>query len=201
MNFNLMNLDMLKEVANIGTGNAATSLSSFINKKITMNVPTVKMPDFSQISEHIGGPEAIISGLMIKISGDIDGMIMYLMPEKSACNLARILLSKNKNKLTEFDSLDESMLTEIGNILTSSYITALSTLMGYKIKQSLPYLSIDMAGAILSVPAIEFGRVGDKVLFIESGFNQVVDKNGDMLDISGYFMFIPNLTEEIIPPS
>lgn len=194
--FTEMNLDALKEVANIGTGNAATSLSSFINQKITMKVPSVKMPEFKHLADHIGGAEALISGLLINISGDIDGMIMYLMPEQSACNLANKLMSKNKKSLTEFDELDASMLTEIGNILTSSYLTALSKLMNYQIKQSVPSLSIDMAGAILSVPAIEFGRVADNVLFIESAFNQIIDENGENLDISGYFMLIPEAKED-----
>ena len=99
-------------------------------------------------------------------------------------------MGRDKKSFADFDEIDYSMLTEIGNILTSSYLTALSQLMNYKIDQSVPSLSVDMAGAILSVPAIEFGRVADRVLFIESTFSQATDKTKDL---SGFFMLIPEV--------
>ncbi|WP_250277495.1 chemotaxis protein CheC [[Clostridium] colinum] len=189
-NLNLMDIDMLKEVANIGTGNAATSLSSLVNQRISMNVPTVKMPEFKHLADIIGGADALIAGLLVGISGDVNGIMMYLMTEKSACTLAKEIMGREKNNFSEFDDIDYSMLTEIGNILTSSYLTALSQLMNYKINQSVPSLSVDMAGAILSVPAIQFGRVADRVLFIESTFKQASD---DSSDLSGFFMLIPEV--------
>lgn len=189
-NLNLMDIDMLKEVANIGTGNAATSLSNLVNKRISMTVPTVKMPEFKHLADIIGGADALIAGLLVGISGDVDGIMMYLMTEKSACTLAKEIMNRDKNNFSEFDEIDYSMLTEIGNILTSSYLTALSQLMNYKINQSVPSLSVDMAGAILSVPAIEFGRVADRVLFIESTFKQ---SSNDSEDLSGFFMLIPEV--------
>lgn len=189
-NLNLMDIDMLKEVANIGTGNAATSLSNLVNERISMTVPTVKMPEFKHLADIIGGADALIAGLLVGISGDVDGIMMYLMTEKSACTLAKEIMNRDKNNFSEFDEIDYSMLTEIGNILTSSYLTALSQLMNYKIKQSVPSLSVDMAGAILSVPAIEFGRVADRVLFIESTFKQ---SSNDSQDLSGFFMLIPEV--------
>lgn len=189
-NLNLMDIDMLKEVANIGTGNAATSLSNLVNQRISMTVPTVKMPEFKHLADIIGGADALIAGLLVGISGDVDGIMMYLMTEKSACTLAKEIMNRDKNNFSEFDEIDYSMLTEIGNILTSSYLTALSQLMDYKINQSVPSLSVDMAGAILSVPAIEFGRVADRVLFIESTFKQ---SSNDSEDLSGFFMLIPEV--------
>ena len=189
-NLNLMDIDMLKEVAYIGTGNAATSLSNLVNQRISMTVPTVKMPEFKHLADIIGGADALIAGLLVGISGDVDGIMMYLMTEKSACTLAKEIMNRDKNNFSEFDEIDYSMLTEIGNILTSSYLTALSQLMNYKINQSVPSLSVDMAGAILSVPAIEFGRVADRVLFIESTFKQ---SSNDSEDLSGFFMLIPEV--------
>lgn len=189
-NLNLMDIDMLKEVANIGTGNAATSLSNLVNERISMTVPTVKMPEFKHLADIIGGADALIAGLLVGISGDVDGIMMYLMTEKSACTLAKEIMNRDKNNFSEFDEIDYSMLTEIGNILTSSYLTALSQLMNYKINQSVPSLSVDMAGAILSVPAIEFGRVADRVLFIESTFKQ---SSNNSEDLSGFFMLIPEV--------
>lgn len=187
--FNLMDIDMLKEVANIGTGNAATSLSKLINQKVRMNVPTVKMPEFKNLADHIGGADSIIAATLVHISGDIEGIMMYLMKEDAACVLANRLMKTNKSKFSQFTEIEYSMITEIGNILTSSYLTALSQLMNYKINQSIPYLSVDMAQAVLSVPAIELGKVADKALFIESTFNQEGIEDSEKL--SGYFMLIP----------
>jgi len=186
MTFNTLDTDMLKEIANIGTGSAATSMSKLINERITMIVPEVKFLEFKNLANVFNGAETLIAGILVNIFGDINGIMMYLMFEHSACNLINNLLKRNRHRAAEFDALDCSALTEIGNILTSSYLTAMSSLMNLKISKSIPYLSIDMAGAILSVPAIEFGKVSDKVLFIESTFNE-------KKDLSGYFMLIPDL--------
>ncbi|MFI3231399.1 MAG: chemotaxis protein CheC [bacterium] len=202
MEFNLMNIDMLKEVANIGTGNATTSLSKLINQRIAMDVPTVNMPAFDHLADHIGGAEALIAGLLVSVSGDIDGLMLYLMTEQAACNLANTLMGSEKDSFVDFNELETSMLTEIGNILTSSYLTALSQLMNYKITQSVPSLALDMANAILSLPATEFSYVADKVLFIESRFGLFEEKNNKHEnssvftassdeDIAGFFMLIP----------
>lgn len=159
-----------------------------VNQKIDMTVPEVKMPEFKDLPEVLGGAETLISGLLVNISGDINGMMMYLMDEESSCTLVNLLMNRNKTSFSEFEDIDLSTVTEVGNILTSSYLTALSQLMNIKINQSIPYLSIDMAGAILSVPAIEFGKVGDTVLLIKSAFNE--NQN-----LSGYFMLIPDLED------
>lgn len=193
LNFNIMDIDMLKEVANIGTGNAATSLSNLINQKIKMGVPSVKMPEFKHLADYIGGADAIIAAILVNVSGDVDGIMMYLMQESSACALSNKFFGSNKKNFSEFTEMDYSMLTEIGNILTSSYLTSLTQLMNYTINQSIPYLCVDMAQAVLSVPAIELGKIADKALFIESAFQQVSDDNQHLNEeeISGYFMLIP----------
>lgn len=184
--FNLLDTDILKEIANIGAGNAATSLANLINRRVDMTVPEVNMPEFKNLADTLNGPETLVAGILVNLSGDIKGMMMYVMLESSACTLIRLLLHRERKSFKEFDDMDLSAITEIGNILTSSYLTALSKLMNFKIDKSIPYLSVDMAGAILSVPAIEFGKVGDKVLLIKSTFNE--DE-----DLAGYFMLIPDI--------
>lgn len=186
LGFNLLDTDILREIANIGAGNAATSLANILDKRIDMTVPEVDIPEFKELADTLSGAESLVAGLLVYISGDIDGMMLYVTPESSACSLINDLMGKNRKNFSEFDDIDISALTEIGNILTSSYLTALSKLMNFTIKQSIPYMSIDMAGAILSVPAIEFGKVGDTVLLIKSTFN----KNENL---SGYFVLIPDV--------
>lgn len=187
--FNMLDTDVLKEISNIGTGSAATSMSKLINQRISMTVPEVRLLEFKNLADIFNGPETLVAGILVNIYGDINGLMMYIMLEQSACNLINNLLKTNKHKIAEFDQMDYSALTEIGNILTSSYLTAMSSLLNLKISKSVPSLSIDMAGALLSVPAIEFGRVSDKVLFIESTFNE-------NKELSGYFMLIPDLNAQ-----
>lgn len=187
--FNKIDADTLKEIANIGCGTAAGSLASMVKEKITMTVPEVDTPAFKNLPDILNGAEKVVAGVLVKISGDINGMMMYIMDEVSACSLTNQLLHKNNRFFSDFTEMDYSVLTEMGNILTSSYLTSLSKLLNFKIKKSIPYLSIDMAGAILSVPAIEFGKVGDTVLLIKSTVN-------DNKYMSGFFILIPDFGED-----
>ncbi|HZJ77028.1 MAG TPA: chemotaxis protein CheC [Oscillospiraceae bacterium] len=181
---NNLHLDTLQEIGNIGAGNAATALANMINKKINMNVPLVKILDFNSVSAILGGEEIVVSGVYFEVTGDIEGNIMFLLDMGSAKTLTNILMGRADETET-LDEMDKSALQEIGNILSGAYISALSSLTGLNIKISVPSLCIDMAGAILSVPAIQFGYVGDKILLVET-----VVKDGDNM-VTGNFILIP----------
>ncbi len=187
--FSQIDSDTLKEIANIGSGTAAGSLASLLKDKITMTVPEVDTPEFKNLPDILNGADKIVASVLVKISGDIKGMMMYIMDEHSACTLTNQLLKKNNKTLYDFGEMELSVITEIGNILTSSYLTSLSSLLKFKIAKSVPYLSIDMAGAVLSVPAIEFGKVGDTVLLIKSTLKD------DKYNMSGFFILIPDFGE------
>ncbi len=182
-----LKIDILKEIGSIGTGNAVTALSKMLGKQVKMNVPTVNLLDFKDVSVILGGAEDLIFGILVQLSGDINGMIMFLLKLDSARILINSFMGRDMAGTEEFTDLDFSALQEIGNILSSSYLSALSTLINKKIFPSVPFLAQDMAGAILSVPAIEFGKIADKVLFIESVFS------GNTENISGYFVMVPDL--------
>ncbi len=181
---NNLHLDILQEIGNIGAGNAATALANMINKKVNMNVPSVKILDFNSVSAILGGEEIVVSGVYFEVTGDIEGNIMFLLDIKSAKTLTNILMGRD-NKTEMLDEMDKSALQEIGNILSGAYISALSSLTGLNIKISVPSLCIDMAGAILSVPAIQFGYIGDKILLVET-----VVRDGDNM-VTGNFILIP----------
>ncbi len=184
---NLMHFDILREIGNIGAGNAVTALSKLLGKKIDMKVPNVNLLDFKDTAEIIGGAENLIIGILISLSGDVSGIMMFILEKDSARMLINNLLNKDVKDVSDFTEMDLSAIEEIGNILSSSYLSSLGTLTNLRIIPSIPYLSIDMAGAILSVPAIEFGKVADKVLFIESVFAE------DDSNVSGYFILVPDL--------
>lgn len=181
---NSLVLDVLKEIGNIGAGNAATALAKMLNTKIDMNVPKVNVLDFTDVPELIGGAESLVSSVLFKIEGDLNGSIMFVLDINSAKNLLKLLM--NGYEFNSFDDFARSALNEIGNILSGAYVSSLSALTGLNLKISIPSLAIDMAGAILSVPAIQFGQVSDKILIIETEFLQGND------NVSGFFLLVPD---------
>lgn len=180
--------DVLREVGNIGAGNAITALSQLLNSKVDMNVPKVELLDFKSLADVVGSAETTVAGILLNLSGDIDGMMMFMMEYSAAHHLVNRLTGKEKENMDTFTEMDLSALKEIGNIIAGAYLCALSQLTNLNIVESIPYMAIDMAGAVLSVPAIAFGQVGDKALLIESEFNQIDNSVG------GFFILIP--TEE-----
>ncbi len=179
-------LDVLREIGNIGAGNAVTALAKLLDRKIDMEVPRVKILEFQEVSETLGGAEIPVVGILLKMTGDLTGNIMFILQHSAAAMLVNMLMGRPLEVEQEFSEMDISALKEIGNILTGSYLSALSALTNLKIMPSIPDLAIDMAGAILSVPAIEFGKVGDTVLYIETEFAEGNDK------VVGDFFLVPD---------
>lgn len=189
--FNLGNVsqeyfDILKEIGNIGAGNATTALSQMLGCKVDMKVPQVRLLEFGEVGAAMGGEEQIMAGIYLLVEGDITGSIMFLLQEDAAHELVGKLTGMPIDDTGQLSELELSALKEIGNIITGAYLNSLSTLTNMKIYPSPPALSIDMAGAILSVPAIEFGAIGDRILLIQSQFT-------DEKELDGYFILVPDL--------
>lgn len=188
-NIDTVQFDVLRELGNIGAGNATTALAKLINAKVDMKVPKVELLGFSDIAKVMGSEETVMVGILLMLEGDVNGMMMFLLEVESARNLVGKLMgieTKPEDEGSDFDSIQLSALNEIGNIITGAYLSALSDLTKLKIVSSVPSLQIDMAAAILSIPAIEFSKIGDKVLLIETRFD-------DETAIDGYFVLIPEL--------
>ena len=188
---NLQNveIDTLKEIGNIGAGNAATAMSKMLGKRVKLSVPVVNMVEFKDIAKFLGGPEQLIIGVLVQIAGDINGMMMFLVRKETGAMLIRSLMGDFATKVNsnDFTELELSAMKEIGNILASSYLGSLAGFIKQNVYPSVPFLSIDMANAILSVPAIEFGKTADQALFIKSVFETHTDS------LSGYFLLIPDV--------
>lgn len=179
-------LDVLKEIGNIGAGNAMTALSQMLQCKIDMKVPQVKLLPFSEVGTLMGGEEQIMVGVFLGVEGDVTGSMMFLIEKKSAKHLINKVMMGMGSEGEEFSEMELSAMKEVGNIITGAYLNSLSTLTNLVIFPSPPELTVDMAGAILSVPAIQFGTLGDNLLLIQSQFY-------DDVEIDGYFILIPDL--------
>ena len=179
--------DVLKEIGNIGAGNAMTALSQMLGTKVDMHVPQVQLLDFGEVGEVMGGEEQIMVGVFLGVEGDITGSMLFLVEQKSAKHLInKVMMGMGNPEVEEFTEMELSAMQEIGNIITGAYLNSLSTLTNLCIYPSPPALTVDMAGAILSVPAVEFGIYGDKILMIQSQFF-------DEVEIDGYFILVPDI--------
>lgn len=182
-----LQLDVLREIGNIGAGNAATALAKMLNKKVDMDVPKVKILEFRDVNDILGGAEILVIGILLRVTGDLTGDMMFILEYNAAHVLVNILMGNDPSDMSEFSEMELSALREIGNILAGSYLSALSQLTNLLIMPSVPDMAIDMAGAILSVPAIQFGKIGDNVLYIETEFSEGSTK------VVGDFFLIPDL--------
>ncbi|MCR5667669.1 MAG: chemotaxis protein CheC [Lachnospiraceae bacterium] len=181
---NEMYLDVLKEIGNIGAGNATTAISNMLNLKIDMSVPQVELLPVEQITTAIGAEEEVIVGILLGVELDIDGSMMFLMDMTSAHHLVNRLMMRDYDYMEDFDEMDLSAIKEVGNIIASSYLSALSGLTNLTISPTVPFVAIDMAAAILSVPAVQFGLQGDNALMIKTKFD-------DDLEMNGFFILMP----------
>ena len=177
--------DILKELGNIGAGNATTALAQMLQCKVDMSVPQVKLLEFKDVATIMGGEEQLMSGIYLGVEGDITGSIMFLLQKDSARHLVGKMMGMEMEG-EEFSEIEQTALQEVGNIITGSYLNSLSAMTNLKIYPTIPSLAVDMAGAILSVPAIEFGTMGDSILLIQTQFF-------DEVQLEGFFILIPDL--------
>ncbi|MCR2048629.1 chemotaxis protein CheC [Acetatifactor muris] len=178
--------DVLREIGNIGAGNAMTALSQMLQCKVDMKVPQVRLLEFAEVGELVGGEEQLMAGVFLGVEGDITGSMMFMVEEQSARHLIQKITMGMLPEGSEFEEMGLSAMQEVGNIITGAYLNSLSTMTNLKVFPSPPAVTVDMAGAILSVPAIQFGVYGDNILLIQSQFY-------DEVKLDGYFILIPDL--------
>lgn len=181
-----MQLDALREVGNVGAGNSATALSQIINRKIDMTVPQVAIMPLGDVPDVVGGPDAMVVGVYLRVFGPAPSSILFLLPRDSAFYLVDMLMGREQGNTKSLTSMDESALMEIGNILSGAYLNSLSHFTNLTLLPSIPALAMDMAGAILSVILIQLGQMGDHALVIETEFT--TDNDG----VKGHFFLIPD---------
>ncbi len=183
-----LQLDVLKEVGNIGAGHAATALSKLLGKPIDMQVPQVNLLPFEQIAESVGGSEQVVLAVFFRVVGDAPGNMFFILPLESAKRLLRSLAGIEMQEGTELTEMAVSALSEIGNILAGSYLASLADLTLLQLSPTVPSLAIDMAGAILSYGLIQFGQMGDRAMLIDT----TLFAGEDDVEVEGHFFFIPD---------
>jgi len=169
-------IDVLREIGNIGAGNAATSLSVLLDESVAISIPRVMIEDYGGVVGAVGDPEDMAVGILIRFSGEVRGMVLFLIAFDDARAIARVLVAKQAAGAPDDDpqgGLSEmklSTIKEIGNILTSAYLGSIGMLTDLRFEISVPYAAIDMTGALLAAPMVEFSVDDAHILFIEESF-------------------------------
>lgn len=186
-----LHLDVLKEIGNIGAAHAATSLSMLLNKKIDMHVPKVEMVSFNDMMELVGGPDNVVVGIYLRIEGDATGSMFFILPVEQANRFIQRLIQDEtfdfgKAPVAE---IGMSAMQEMGNILSGSYLSAFSDFTGLKIYPTVPGISVDMFGAIISTGLIELSHVSDHVIVINTSIlEEGIEPNES---VKGHFFLLP----------
>ena len=181
-------LDALKEVANIGAGHAATALSQMIGGTIMISVPTINISRLEEIPPQVAEPDEPVAAVLMHMLGDLTGRTMLVFPRSSALRLAELMLHRDAGTSLEFGEMEQSALKEAGNILSSAYMNALSEFIHLMLIPSPPSLAVDMSTAVLTTAYLQFSSQKDYVFCVESEF--MMTKMSEKL--RGFFLLLPD---------
>lgn len=167
---NSLELDTLREIGSVGTGNAATALSQMVGREVRITLPEVRIMGYNEAIEWIGGPEEITAGVLVKLSGQLSGIMLSVQPLEFVNVVLGSMMNKQVDEYSELTEMEHSALVEVGNIMISTFINALSGLAGMDVSLTVPAFTVDMQGAILAVPMAEYGGQSDYIMTIGGNF-------------------------------
>ena len=165
-----LELDTLKEIGSIGTGNAANSLSGLIGQTVRITLPEVRIMGYNEAIEWIGGPEEITAGVLVKMSGQINGIMLSVQQLDFVNLVLESMLGHGVADYLGLHEMESSALVEVGNIMISTFINALSNLAEIEIDLTVPAFTVDMQGAIMAVPMAEYGGQSNYIMTIGGNF-------------------------------
>lgn len=190
--FSSYHKDVLQEIGNIGAGHAATALSKLLNRKVDMTVPAVRLVGFDEMMDIVGGPDNVIVSVFLRIEGDAPGSMFFVLPPEQA---TRFVHQMTGEATFTFDSppyseMAMSALHELGNILSGSYLSSLSDFTQLNIQPSVPSITVDMVGAVLSFGLIELSQVSDYAIVIDTSLSDEEEANDK--EVRGHFFLLPD---------
>ncbi len=183
-----LQLDALREVANIGAGHAATALSQMVGGTIMISVPRINIQRLDEIAPLVASPDEPVAAVLLHMLGDLSGRTLLVFPKAAALQLAEVMLRRPRGSSSELGELEQSAIKEAGNILSSAYMNALSEFMGMLLLPSPPALAVDMSAAVLTTAYLQFGTNRDYVFYVESDFML----QGEAERLRGFFLLLPD---------
>lgn len=167
---NMLELDTIREIGSIGTGNAATALSGLLGCEVRITMPEVRIMGYNEAIDWIGGPEAITAGVLVRLDGELKGIMLSVQQLEFVDLVLSRTVGRTVEDYNQLDELDRSALVEVGNIMISTFINALSGLADLRVSLTVPAFAVDMQGAILAVPMAEYGGQSDYIMTIGADF-------------------------------
>jgi chemotaxis protein CheC len=177
-----LQLDALRELANIGSGSAATSLSNLLGLPVDISVPSSSALSLGDAVDAVGPPDAIVTGVVIPVFGDLDGVVLLIFAPAEAATLCGLL------GVDPADPVALSALGEVGNILGCAYVGALGTLAGMELEPRPPECVEDMLGAIVSTVLVAGVETNGLALMLDSKMEI------EGVECSFAFVFVPDST-------
>ncbi len=169
-NLNDLQLDVMREIGNIGAGNACTALSVLLGTAIDMSVPRVQLLGFESTTEHLGGEDNMVIGLKIDITGDLEGMMLHVVEKRFAQRIINTFYAKELDNITNLDEMDSSVLNEMANITSGAYANSIASLTSLFVNIGTPQQVPGKVSDIMRLPLTEFVKPGEKVLVVEEEF-------------------------------
>ena len=173
-NLNEIQLDVMREIGNIGAGNACTALSCLLGTTIDMSVPKIQLLGFDDTSDYLGGPDVEVLGVKIDVKADLQGMMFHIVNKKFAERIINTFYEKKLDTLASIDEMDSSVISEMANITSGAYANAIATLSGYVVDIGTPDQTRSTIADILRIPLEAFKEAGDKILVVDEQF--IIDK-------------------------
>ncbi|MBN1233703.1 MAG: chemotaxis protein CheC [Candidatus Coatesbacteria bacterium] len=188
MELNYKQIDALKEISNIGVGHAANSFSSLINKAVLISVTELNIVEYERLSEMFGDPNEIVTCILFNISGDLDAKVILLFPYKHALLLIDLMLGNKLGETTQLTPMGRSVIKEVANILTGSYLNPFQQMLGFSSKMTIPGMETDLAGAVLTTLDISDDMMSgnERIFFLKTKMDFSIK---DKLEV--FFLLIP----------
>jgi chemotaxis protein CheC len=191
--FNHLQLDAIREVGNIGTGNAATALSKLLSCMIDMDVPKADLVSIYSLADYYGDPDTMVAAVFVRSLGDFGCSLIFIQDEEDAALMVNLLLKQQFGEIPKDfpQEMSDSAFSEVGNIILSSFLNAVNMLIGTEHQISVPGIAHDMLASILDVVASIFGQLGDMALVVNTALRiSGVDENER--NISGNIIMLPD---------
>lgn len=181
-------LDALREVANIGAGHAATALSELTKRLILVDIPEVRVVRLEEVGALVGDPAEIVAAVIVRVEGGVTGRTLQLLPATTAARLTGMMLGGEDPEFPSgFGASQRRALEQVGSILVQAYLNALGQFVGLPLQISGPAVTIDMAAAVLTTSYLNFGTEADHVFCVNTRLG--VDRIGDL---PAHFLLIPD---------
>ena len=162
-----MHLDVLREIGNIGSGNAATSLSSMLNTTVEIEVPTISLINYENVSQYLGGKDNEVIGLALGLEADIEGVMLHVVQPRFASRIVNTFYPKEIETLEDINEMDLSAVKETSNITTAAYVNSMASMTNTFINITPPIEYLDTVENVLKHASNRFDAIGNQVIYID----------------------------------